>query len=160
MSSSLAEFGFHQSEADYNLFTKCTTTSFVALVVYVGDINLMSLDTTFSSVVKDFLTTKFLIKALVPLKYFLGMEVGRSKIGIQIRQRKNALDILSEIGLLACKPSSLPMEPNLKFKRDEGDIFHDPALHWRLIGKLLYLTNTRPELSYCVHLLNQFMDTH
>lgn len=50
------------------------------------------------------------------------------------------------------------MEPNIKLKRNEGDILHDPALYWRLIDKLLYLTNTRLDLSYCVHLLSQFMN--
>ncbi|KAF5454358.1 hypothetical protein F2P56_024030 [Juglans regia] len=109
-----------------------------------------------------------------PLRYFLGMEIGRSKAGIQICQRKYALDVLSKIGLLAAKrkyaldvlskigllaakPSPLPMEPNNKLKKDEGNFFHDPTLYRKLVGKLLYLTNTRPDLSYSVNLLSQFM---
>lgn len=147
-----------QTMADYSLFTKFTTTSFVALFVYVDNIILTSSDIISSYAVKDFLATKFRIQALIPLKYFLGMEVGGSKFEIQICQRKYALDIISETCLLAHKPSSSKMEPNLKLKRNEGDILHDPTLYWRLIGKLLYLTNTRLDLSYCVHLLSQFMN--
>ncbi|KAF5452084.1 hypothetical protein F2P56_027118 [Juglans regia] len=156
--SSLAEFGFVQSKANYSLFTKCTATSFIALFVYVDDIILMSSDTNSSDAVKEFLETKFRIKNLGKLRYFLGMEVGRTQAGIQLCQRKYALDILAETGLLATKPSPLPMEPNIKLKRDEGELFHDPALYRKLVGKLLYLTNTRPDLNYSVNLLSQFMD--
>lgn len=69
---------------------------------------------TATIVVKCFLETKFKIKDLGSLKYFLGMEVGSTKTGIQLCQHKYALDILSEIGLLASKPSNLSMEPNAK----------------------------------------------
>ncbi|KAF5480295.1 hypothetical protein F2P56_001057 [Juglans regia] len=159
LSSTLAEYGFIQSKADYSLFTKNTGSSFVALLIYVDDIILMSSDTISCTAVKSFLESKFKIKTLGPLKYFLGMEIARSNKGIQLCQRKFALDILSEVGLLASKPSPLPMEPNLKISKDEGELFHDPTLYRKLVGKLLYLTNTRPDLSYSVHLLSQFMET-
>ncbi|KAF5453191.1 hypothetical protein F2P56_028111 [Juglans regia] len=152
--------GFTQcKEADYSLFTKCTPTSFISLFVYVDDIILMSSDTNSSNDVKQFLETKFRIKNLGVLRYFLGMEIGRTQAGIQLCQRKYALDILAETGILAAKPSPLPMEPNIKLKWDEGESFHDPALYRKLVGKLLYLANMRPDLSYNVNLLSQFMDT-
>ena len=103
---------------------------------------------------KQFLESKFTIKDLGSLKYFLGMEVGRSKKGIQVCQRKYALDILAETGMLASRSSLLPMEPNLKLRRDEGEVFNDPALYRKLVGNLLYLTNTRPDLSHSVHVLS------
>lgn len=73
------------------------------------------------------------------------MEVGRTHKGIQLYQRKYALDILAETGMLASKPSLVPIEPNLKLSKDDGEVFHDPVLCCRLVGKLLYLTNTRPD---------------
>ncbi|XP_035541476.1 uncharacterized mitochondrial protein AtMg00810-like [Juglans regia] len=158
LSSSLIEFGFVQSKADYTLYTKTTTTSFIALLVYVDDIILMSSDPQSTFVVIGFLETKFKIKDLGSLKYFLGIEVGCTKGGIQLCQRKYALDILSKIGLLVAKPSNLPMEPNVKFSKDEGELFKDPALYRRLIGKLPYLTNTWQDLSQSLHLLNQFKE--
>lgn len=87
------------------------------------------------------------------------MEVSRSKAGIQLSQRKYALDIFSETGLLAAKPSLAPMEPNSKLSKTEGPLFHDHSLYRKLVGKLLYVTNTRPDLSYSVNLLSQFLDT-
>lgn len=73
-------------------------------------------------------------------------------------QRKYALDKLAQTCLLACKPSLKPMEPNLKLRKEEGEVFNGPALYRRLVGKLLYLTNTRPDLSQSVYLLSQFME--
>ncbi|XP_040996209.1 uncharacterized mitochondrial protein AtMg00810-like [Juglans microcarpa x Juglans regia] len=51
------------------------------------------------------------------------------------------------------------MEPNIKLAKDDDELFHDPALYRRLVGKLIYLTNTRPDLNYSVNLLSQFMAT-
>lgn len=84
LSSSLVEFGFVQSKSNYSLFIKHTASSFTAQLVNVNDIILMSLDHMSTDEVKQFLSTKFKIKNLSPLKYFLGMEFAQSKIGIQI----------------------------------------------------------------------------
>lgn len=50
------------------------------------------------------------------------------------------------------------MELNLKLKKEDGEIFHDLTLYWKLVGKLFYLTNTLPDLNYYVHLLSQSME--
>ncbi|XP_042954604.1 uncharacterized mitochondrial protein AtMg00810-like [Carya illinoinensis] len=128
------------------------------LLIYVDDITLMSSDATLSTTIKDFLETKFRIKDLSSLKYFLGMEVGCSQTSIQLSQHKYALEILSETDILASKPSPLPVEPNIKLKKNEGEVFPDPALYRKLVGKLLYLTNTLSDLSYNINLLSQFME--
>lgn len=119
----------------------------------------MSLSSIAADTVKQFLPTKFWIKTLGSLKYFLGMEMTRSKADIQIYQRKYTLDLLSETGLLAAKPSPLPMDPNVKLQKDVGDLFYNPNRYQQLVSKLLYLTNTRLDLSYSVNLFSQFMDT-
>ncbi|KAL5542134.1 hypothetical protein UlMin_009844 [Ulmus minor] len=58
---------------------------------------------------------------------------------------------------LGTKPINTPMEVNLKLSKDEGDLLEDPASYRRLIGKLLYLTITRPDLSYSMNKLSQFL---
>ncbi|XP_035539660.1 uncharacterized mitochondrial protein AtMg00810-like [Juglans regia] len=158
-SSSLLQYGFNQSRADYTLFTKGSGPSFIALLVYVDDIIVATNDLKDVSDLKEFLATKFKIKDLGCLKYFLGLEVARNPTGIQICQRKYTLDILNDAGLLGCKPSLIPMDPNIKLCKDEGQLLDDPSEYRRMVGRLLYLTITRPDLSYSVNILSQYMSS-
>ncbi|KAG5228832.1 RmlC cupins superfamily protein [Salix suchowensis] len=106
---------------------------------------------------KQFLNGHFWIKDLGLLKYFLGVEVARSKEGILICQRKYTLDILEEVGLLGVKPTKIPMEPELALTSTDSEALKDPTQYRRLIGKLIYLTITRQEITYAVNTLSQFM---
>ncbi|GKB05201.1 ribonuclease H-like domain-containing protein, partial [Tanacetum coccineum] len=109
---------------------------------------------------KAYLNTKFKIKDLGKLKYFLGIEVIDTDKGLCLSQRKYCLDLLSDFGLLACKPSATPLEQNLVVSNEPTST--DPVIdnvteYQKLIGKLIYLTHTRPDISYSVHCLSQFM---
>ena len=72
---------------------------------------------------------------------------------------KNALDIVAEAGLLGAKPSLVPMELNHKLASAKSQLFSNPEQYRRLVGCFIYLTITRPDLSYAVHILSQFMKT-
>ncbi|CAL8075035.1 unnamed protein product [Prunus armeniaca] len=98
----------------------------------------------------------FRIKDLGDLKYFLGIEVSRSKHGIFLSQRKYALEILKDAKLLGAPPVDFPMEKGLKLS-DKGELLKDLAHYRRLIGRLIYLTITRPDITYSVHVLSRFM---
>ena len=83
--------------------------------------------------------------------------MARTNKGISISQRHYALQLLANIGYLGSKPASTPMEANLKLSQDEGEPLDDPSSYRMMIGKMLYLTITRPDISYSVNRLSQFL---
>ncbi|GJV38731.1 ribonuclease H-like domain-containing protein [Tanacetum coccineum] len=160
LTCALVENGFSQSKSDYSLFTKSDNGVFLALLVYVDDIIITGNDTSEIEKFKEFLRTKFMIKDLGNLKYFLGIEVINTDKGICLNQRKYVLDLLTDYGMLACKPARTPMLSKVSISNEATSI--DPLLdnivdYQKLMGKLIYLTNTRPDISYAVHCLSQFM---
>ncbi|XP_031259399.1 uncharacterized protein LOC116117527 [Pistacia vera] len=116
---------------------------------------------------KEHLNRHFRIKDLGEPKYFLGIEIARSPAGISLSQRKYVLELVSESGLSACKPSAIPVEQNTKLTTQQYDHatssskddppLEDPSHYQKLVGRLIYLTMTRPDISYAVHILSQFM---
>nr|GEW01690.1 ribonuclease H-like domain-containing protein [Tanacetum cinerariifolium] len=146
---------------DHSLYTKESNGSFVTLLFYVDDIMLTGNDINEINKVKSFLKSKFKIKDLGELKYFLCTEVLKTeKVRLCLSQRKYCLELLHDYGLLACKPASIPLPENiiLAHKESEDDKFlKNITSYQRLVGKLIYLTLTRPDISYSVHCLSQYM---
>ncbi|XP_055803494.1 uncharacterized mitochondrial protein AtMg00810-like [Solanum dulcamara] len=117
---------------------------------------------------KEILQNKFKIKDLGDLRYFLGIEFARNNNGILMHQRKYCLELISDMGLSSSKPVGAPIELNQKLTTvefhlhfpptDEKDkLLDDPSKYQRLVGRLLYLTITRPDIAFAVQLLSQFM---
>ena len=149
--------GYQLAQADQNLFTKSNDTDFTTLIVYVDDIVLDGNCLHEIHTIKQALNSNFQIKDLGPLKYFLGLEVSISDAGISICQQKYCLDLLSESGMLGCKPYTTPMDSSLRLHQDSSAAMPDALSYRCLIGHLLYLTSTRPEISFLVQQLGQFM---
>lgn len=157
LSAALLAQGFKQAPTDHSLFLHNNGSSFLALLVYVDDVILASSDLALIDSMKSYLDHAFKIKDLGTLKYFLGLEVARSKHDINLWQRKYALEILQDSGFLGCKPAATPMVTSQKFSKDSGPPLEDPLQYRRLIGRLLYLTTTRPNISFAVQQLSQFL---
>ncbi|XP_047257514.1 uncharacterized mitochondrial protein AtMg00810-like [Capsicum annuum] len=106
------------------------------------------------------------MKDLGDLKYFLGIKVLRSASGIILNQRKYILELIADTGLSGSKPAITPLESNAKLTSIEYDhatgaqddeLLSDISSYQRLIGKLMYATITRPDITFFVQTLSQFM---
>ncbi|KAK8946894.1 hypothetical protein KSP39_PZI006799 [Platanthera zijinensis] len=156
---SMLRFGFQQSHADHTLFLRHRVGKMVALIVYVDDIVLTGDDVDGISEVKSFLNDQFEVTDLGHLRYFLGIEVARSSRCIYISQRKYILDLLQQTGLANSRPVDTPVEVSHRLADTEGELLSstDASQYQRLVGKLIYLTMTRPDIAYVVGVLSQFM---
>ncbi|KZV37836.1 hypothetical protein F511_10866 [Dorcoceras hygrometricum] len=85
------------------------------------------------------------------------MEVARSRKGIYESQRKYVLDLLKETGMSGCRPSDIPMDPNQKLNSATKGASVEKERYQRLVGKLMYLSHTRPDITFAVSMVSQFM---
>ena len=128
LSRALLSSGYHQSLLDHSLFVKNSTGSFTALLVYVDDVILAGYCMAEISSIKKILDSQFHMKGLGDLRYFLGLEVAHFKQGISLNQRKYALDLVAEVGLLGCKPAPTPMDISSRLSKSQGE-----PLSYRLV---------------------------
>jgi hypothetical protein len=157
LTSLLLAEGYTQSGSDYSLFTHQQGNDFTALLVYADDIILAGSSLNEFAIIKSILDTQFKIKDLGVLKYFLGLEVAHSKEGIYISQRKYCLDLLESSGLFGSKPATTPLDTSTKLYQDNSKPFADVSCYRRLIGRLLYLNTTRPDITLATQQLSQFL---
>ncbi|CAJ2655096.1 unnamed protein product [Trifolium pratense] len=128
---SMKKQGYIQGQADHTLFTKFSQDGKIAvLIVYVDDIVLTGDDIVEMARVKEKLALDFEIKDLGSMRYFLGMS--------------------------GCRPADTPMDPNAKLW-EEGSVPVDTGRYQRLVGKLIYLSHTRPDIAFSVSVVSQFM---
>ena len=147
-----------RSEADHSVFYHHNSSSqCIYLVVYVDDIVITGSDQEGIQRLKQHLFNHFQTKDLGKLKYFLGLEIAQSNSGVDMSQRKHVLDILEKTGMLECKPIDTPMDPNVKLVPRQGEPLRDPRRYRRLVGKLNYLTITRPDIPFPVSVVSQFL---
>jgi hypothetical protein len=135
----LIKEGYTRSTSDYSLFTLSKDNDFTILLVYVDDIILAGSSIHEFDRIKVVLDAAFKIKNLGQLKYFLGLEVAHSKLGITVSQMKYCLDMLKDSGLLGSKPASTPLDTSIKLHSAAGTPYKDVSSYRRLVGKLLYL---------------------
>ncbi|XP_019258783.1 PREDICTED: uncharacterized protein LOC109236995 [Nicotiana attenuata] len=163
---SLRMNGYKQSAFDRSLFTKHQGEEVVIILIYVDDLLITGSCSSLINDAKTILHSKFKVKDLGTLRYFLGIEVSRSKKGILLNLRKYALELISETGLSGARHFATPIGLNQKLTTVEYDTcigkkgdseLEDKSAYQRLIGRLLYLTITRPDISFPVQTLSQFM---
>ncbi|XP_021985727.1 uncharacterized mitochondrial protein AtMg00810-like [Helianthus annuus] len=154
----LLENGFSCSRADPSLFVynRDSRMMYLLVYVYVDDIILTG---NHRSTIDSFITVlhnEFAIKDLGKLNYFLGLEVTYTQNGIFLNQSKYALDILTRAKMLDAKPAPTPLSTNVSFV-STVTLFPDATFYRSIVGALQYLTITRPDISYAVNQVSQYL---
>uniref|UniRef100_A0ACD5YHE3 Uncharacterized protein n=1 Tax=Avena sativa TaxID=4498 RepID=A0ACD5YHE3_AVESA len=114
-------------------------------------------DSEYTAFVKARLRDQFLMTDLGPLRYFLGIEVSSTSAGFYISLEKYIQDLLARAALGDERTVETLMELNVKLQPTDGDPLPDPTCYRHLVGSLVYLVVTRPDISYHVHILSQFV---
>jgi hypothetical protein len=158
MDGFLMSLGFSKSVVDPNLYYHIDGNECLILVLYVEDLFLTDSERLIVEC-KQALTAKFEMKDLGMMHYFLGLEVWQSTDEIFLSQGKYTMEILKKFSMTECKSMPTSMVMDLKkmndVSTDSNEI--DPHLYRQLIGSLMYLVNSRPDICYAVNVLSQFM---
>ncbi|XP_059070464.1 uncharacterized mitochondrial protein AtMg00810-like [Cryptomeria japonica] len=149
--------GFVGSKADTSLFIKRTTHSIVFMLVYVNDIIITGSTMACVQDLISQLQSAFAIKDLGSLHYFLGIEALSTPTGLLLSQRKYTLDLLKKTKMDGAKPVRTPICSQEKLSKFTGSAFSDPTLYRSVVGALQYLTLTRPDITFAVNKVCQFM---
>ena len=156
LSSVLEQSNFKRSYSDSSLFVRRSSAGTLVMLIYVDDLIVTGDNLEEINNLKAALKEKFAIKDLGILKYFLGIEVASSSKGLFLNQRKYVMDLLTEVKMSDCKPAMTPLSVKLKLT-DQGTQLSDITSYQRIVGKLIYLTITRPDIAFAVSLISQHM---
>jgi transposase InsO family protein len=156
-SATVSRLGYSISSYDSALFIRRTDRGTILLLLYVDDMIITGDDIIGIQELKQFLSQHFEMKDLGPLSYFLGLEISSSSDGYYLTQAKYISDLLSRANLTDSKIVDTPTELNTRLTPDDGEPLRDFTLYRHLVGSLVYLTVTRPDISYAVHQVSQFM---
>ena len=147
---------YEQCNGEYTLFFKHKLQGLITLLVYVDDIIITGNDSLEIKRLEEHLANNFQVKQLGPLKYFLGIEFARSSEGILMTQQKYILDLLEEVKQTNCHINDTPIEVNHRLTISEDDPKIEAGSYQEIVGKLIYLAQTRPDICYSVNVLSQF----
>lgn len=155
----LQQLGFVPSAADTSLFIFHENGVTLYMLVYVDDMVIVGSSTRAVECLLRQLSATFPVKDLGPLNYFLGIEVIHNSGGINLVQQKYALDLLERLNMENCRPVPTPMCTHEKLTQESGQALNeDDAFKYRsTVGALQYLTLTRPDLSFAVNKVCQYL---
>jgi hypothetical protein len=131
--------------------------NFVYFVVYVDDLLITRNNKAYIASIKKGLKKGFEMTNMGHLHYNLGIEVTQNPKYVFISLKKYIGELLNKFGMADCNPTPIPMEQNPKLTSKEGNEFEDATEYRQLVGSLIYLITTRPDISFAVGILSRFM---
>ena len=150
-SSTISHHGFSGSSFDTALFLRRSGHGITILLLYVDDMIITGDDMQGIQDLKHFLGHQFEMKDLIPLNYFLGLEVSSYADGYYLTQAKYTSDLISRASITDSKIVDTPNEYNCRLNSHDGESLSDATIYRQLVGSLIYLTVTRPDISYAVY---------
>jgi histone deacetylase 1/2 len=155
----LIQLGFTPSKGDTSLFHFRKGTLIMFVLVYVDDIIVASSSQQATDALLKSLEQEFALKDLGDLHYFLGIEVKKMGDGLFLSQSRYATDIIKRAGMDKSKPVDTPLSITEKLSITEGEALgvEDSTRYRSLVGALQYLTLTRPDISFAVNKVCQFL---
>ena len=147
---------FRRSENDHALYTKKVNGKILIVCIYVDDLIVTGDDDRMIEEFKTAMKNEFEMSDLGLLNYFLGMEVVQDEEGISLSQECYAKKLLEKFNMKDCKTMETPLVPHSKSQED-GEEFTDPKIYRSLVGGLLYLTATRPDLMFSASYLSRYL---
>ena len=157
--STISQHGFSGNSFDTTFFLRRSSHGITILLLYVDDMIITGDDMQGFQDLKHFLGRQFEMKDLGPLNYFLGLEVSSSVDGYYLTQAKYTSYLISQASITDSKIVDTPIEYNCHLNSHDGESISDATLYRQLVGSLMYLTVTRLDISYAVHVVSQFMAT-
>jgi hypothetical protein len=157
LSDRLLELGFVESRSNSSLFILHTPQCTTYILIYVDDILITSSQPHGTTNLLNTLRAEFAIKDLGPLHFFLGMEAIPTSDGLLLSQQRYILDLLKKSNMSEAKPIKTPMSTAHTLSLFNGDPFPDPSTYRSLVSTLQYLSLTRPDISFIVNKVSQFM---
>jgi len=142
---------------DSTLFIKCTNTGHIIMSLYIDYMIITSDDNDGISVLKKELAKQFEMRDFGYLRYFLGIKVAYSPKGYLLSQLKYVADILEWARLTDNKTINTLIEVDAKYSSSDGLPLTYPTLYCTIIGSLVYLTITCPNIAYVIYVINQFI---
>lgn len=157
--AALLAWNLLQSHSDPNLYYAHIGNDTIALLVYVDDILLTGSNPQLLTQLKFHLHQNFKTKDLGPITRYLGVQFERTPHSLRMHQTEYAISILQQFGMDICKPSMTPLPEGLLLPKQSDSPLVDATLYRMLVGKLLFLTKTRPDISYAVSVVSRFMQS-
>uniref|UniRef100_A0A2N9HWY9 Reverse transcriptase Ty1/copia-type domain-containing protein n=1 Tax=Fagus sylvatica TaxID=28930 RepID=A0A2N9HWY9_FAGSY len=148
---------FSPSVADASLFILSHKSVTIYLLLYVDDIIITGNNSSAVSNIISQLSAVFELKDLGPLRYFLGLQIDYKKGGFFVHQRKYLTDLLHKFTLTDCKAASTPIATTPLLTSTSTELLSDPTPYRSLVGALQYATFTRPDITFAVNRVCQFM---